>query len=183
GLAALSSLTASIGIGALALSRGSSPWFAFAVAAALAGFLLWNWHPARLFLGDNGAYVVALFLVYGIEQASSTVGALLLGAGLLGVFLVDMAATLLRRRLSSQPLFSRDRLHLYDRLADRGTPIPLIALWSGALQLGLGLLAVLADRFFPPPLASVVVLLTGAGVVLWLVRALGATQPGYWAGQ
>ncbi|MDQ3500700.1 MAG: glycosyltransferase family 4 protein [Acidimicrobiia bacterium] len=183
GLAGLSGLAVAIGIGALAVVRGADPTFALLVAAALVGFLVWNWHPARLFLGDNGAYVLALFLVYGFGDVSVDRGGIVVAAALLGVFLIDMAATLLRRMLGRQPLFSRDRLHLYDRLADRGTPIPTIALASGALELAFVTAVLIADRILPQPLALVALLLLGGGIALLLVKGLGATRPGYWANQ
>lgn len=183
GLAGLSGLAVTIGIGTLAVARGAEPTFAFLVGAALVGFLVWNWHPARLFLGDNGAYVLAVFLIYGIAGASRDLGGLIIASALLGVFLVDMAATLARRMLARQPLFSRDRLHLYDRLADRGNSIPTIAFLSGALELVLAAAVLVADRYLPQPQALLALVLLGATIVALLVKALGATRPGYWANQ
>ena len=183
GLAGLSSGLAGVGVAVLALTRGSSAVFGLALAAAMAGFLLWNWHPARMFLGDNGAYVLAVFLVYGMVEASQGIGDLAVAAAMFGVFFFDMAATLLRRAISHQPLFSRDRLHLYDRLIDRGVSIPGVALLAGALQALYLAVVVFVDRSLTTPVAIVTILVIAAATVLLLVKALGATQPGEWQTQ
>jgi len=183
GLAGLSGGVAAVGVAVLAMTRGSSAVFGLALAGAVAGFLLWNWHPARMFLGDNGAYVLAVFLVYGMVDASRGVGDLAVAAALFGVFFFDMAATLLRRRLSHQPLFSRDRLHLYDRLIDRGASIPDVALLAGGVQTLYLAVVVLVDSTLSTPVAIIVLLGVAVATVLSLVKGLGATQPGEWHSQ
>ena len=183
GLAGLSGLVSALGLAGLALARGSGPVFGLILAGALAAFLLWNWHPARLFLGDNGAYVLALFLVYGMVQASESLGEVLVAVALFGVFFFDMAATLLRRALSHQPLFSRDRLHLYDRLVDRGMVVPIVALTAGTVQATYAALAIAADRALSTPGAVLFLLGIGAVIVVGLVKILGATRPGQWRPQ
>jgi UDP-N-acetylmuramyl pentapeptide phosphotransferase/UDP-N-acetylglucosamine-1-phosphate transferase len=60
----------------------------------------------------------------------------------LGVFLVDLIATVVRRALSRRPLFAGDRSHLYDRLRARGWPIPGVAVSSAVVQALFVLLAV-----------------------------------------
>ena len=183
GLAGGSGLLAMLGIAALGVGRAHSSVFALIVAGALLGFLVWNWHPARLFLGNNGAYGLALFIVAGIDQVSPTVGELTVAAALLGVYLIDIAATVIRRIVVSQPMFSRDRLHLYDRLAERGVPIRRIAVASAALQALIGTIVLVVDRSLTAPLATIVLLLVGAMLVVGLVRLLGATRPGFWTTQ
>ena len=183
GLAGLSGGVAAVGVAVLATTRVLSAVFGLALAGAVAGFLLWNWHPARMFLGDNGAYVLAVFLVYGMVDASQGVGDLAVAAALFGVFFIDMAATLLRRRLSHQPLFSRDRLHLYDRLIDRGVSIPDVALLAGGVQALYLAVVVLVDSTLATPVGIIVLLVVAVATVLVLVRALGATQPGEWHSQ
>ena len=107
---------------------------AWALAAALVGFLIFNWHPASVFLGDGGAYLVATMLVavIGVTADDGLSIAALLGAG--GVVLVDLVVTVLRRRASGRPLFEGDRSHSYDQLADRGIPVRRIAMLAMALQ-------------------------------------------------
>jgi UDP-GlcNAc:undecaprenyl-phosphate GlcNAc-1-phosphate transferase len=183
GLAGGSGLVAVLAIAALAGTRGHSTVYALTVAGALVGFLWWNWHPARLFLGDNGAYVMAGFIVAGFDRISTTVGELAVAGALLGVYLIDIAATVTRRIIVSQPMFSRDRLHLYDRLVERGLPIPVIALASATLEALIGLLVLAVDSSLSPLSAIAVLLVVGAALVAALVKLLGATRPGFWTGQ
>lgn len=160
GLAGLSALISALGIAALADLRGESPWVGLVVAGVLGGFLLFNWYPARIFLGDNGAYVTGLFLVYAIFRASPTVSGseIAIGVAILGVFLVDLVATVVRRALSRRPLFVGDRSHVYDRLRARDWSIPRVVVAAAAVQ---GLFALLA------------VALDSAGVGWWALGALG----------
>lgn len=178
GLAGSSALVASIGIGLLAATRGLPVEFGFTLAAALGGFLIWNWPKARLFLGDNGAYTVAAFLSYGFLNASPEASELqiLAAAGLLGVFAVDLAVTLTRRRISGRPLFEGDRSHVYDQLHDRGMPVAKVALTFAAAEAGIVALVIAVDWLTPPLLAVALLAAALVGFVLGLGRA-GFLQP------
>lgn len=172
GLAGTVGLATAAGVVALAASRGLGLLPGLIIAASLLGFLVWNWHPARMFLGDNGAYSVAVFLVYGLMAASTAHSepSVLVAAGLIGVFAIDLAVTLLRRRIAGRPLFVGDRSHVYDQLADRGWPISRIVAAAAAAQVVIGLLVVAIDWAFrpvPAALILVVVLLAALGA-LWL---------------
>jgi hypothetical protein len=116
-------------------------------------------------------------------EASQGVGDLAVAAALFGVFFFDLAATLLRRAISHQPLFSRDRLHLYDRLIDRGVSIPGVALLAGAVQALYLTVVVVVDEALNTPVAIVTLLVVAAATIVLLVRVLGATQPGEWHSQ
>ena len=138
GLVGASGAVAALGAALLAAQRGVDAPFGAILAAALAGFLVLNWHRARVFLGDNGAYTVGLFLVYGIVIASPDGAGPGLGIALLvlGVFGTDLVATVIRRRVAGHPMFTGDRSHLYDQLRDRGMSIRNIAFTSAAAQVG-----------------------------------------------
>jgi UDP-GlcNAc:undecaprenyl-phosphate/decaprenyl-phosphate GlcNAc-1-phosphate transferase len=173
GLAGSSALVAALGVSLLAASRDLGIVFGLITAAALAGFLIWNWPRARMFLGDNGAYSVALFLVYGIVRASphDSELAVLVASGLLGVFVVDLAVTLIRRRLSGVPLFEGDRSHVYDQLRDRGMPVAQVALTFAGAQAAIVGLVVIIDVLAPPIMAVALLAVTLMGVVFVLGRA------------
>ncbi len=171
-LAGSAALVAAAGIALLAAGRGLDSTLPALLAAAVGGFLILNWHPARIFFGDAGAYVVGVMLAHGV-LASGPAGSLetLVGAGVLGVFAIDLVVTLLRRKLNGRPLFAGDRSHVYDQLRDRGLSIPTIALGSAVLQAILVAIVVLVDRVFPP--------LTGVGVLtLLFVLVVGALARG-----
>ena len=115
---------ASIGIG-LALFAiagiGGDPALAAAaiIAAAAIGFLVWNWAPARIFLGDVGSVPLGYLL-----------GFLLLWAAALGnwrialilplYFLADATITLLRRLLRGERVWRAHRQHFYQRAVQHG---------------------------------------------------------------
>jgi Fuc2NAc and GlcNAc transferase len=93
---------------------------ALAMCAATIGFLLWNWPPARIFMGDVGSgylgYAIALFaLADGREQPAGILSWLILG----GVFLCDATVTLVVRAVRGQRLSAAHRSHAYQRLARR----------------------------------------------------------------
>jgi Fuc2NAc and GlcNAc transferase len=93
---------------------------AVALGAACAGFLLWNWAPARIFMGDVGSgyvgYAIAVLAVIAArQQAQSVFVWWVLG----GVFFVDATATLARRVLRGKRAHQAHRTHAYQRIARR----------------------------------------------------------------
>ncbi len=96
-------------------------WIALAIAASNLGFLLHNWQPAKIFMGD----VASTFLGYSFAVmpmlASDQEGdALLLGTLLLWSFIMDAGVTFLRRALRRENVFAAHRTHLYQRLVIGG---------------------------------------------------------------
>jgi UDP-GlcNAc:undecaprenyl-phosphate GlcNAc-1-phosphate transferase len=95
-----------------------------AVIGAVFGFLRYNWHPARIYLGDGGAYslgfLVATCSLFSSVHKASTGMALLvpiLGAGLP---IVDTLVTMVRRAIRGNSIFSPDRGHFHHLLLDSG---------------------------------------------------------------
>jgi UDP-GlcNAc:undecaprenyl-phosphate GlcNAc-1-phosphate transferase len=147
GLVGSVALVTAVGLAVLAQGRGLDFVTPMELAAALAGFLVLNWHPARVFLGDAGAYFIGLYLAHLILDSSEGAAVeLVVTAGVLGVFAIDMLVTLLRRRLNHRPLFIGDRSHIYDQLRDRGVGVRAIALLATATQVGLLALVIAAER-------------------------------------
>lgn len=147
GLVGSVALVTALGLAVVAQGRGLDFLSPLALAAALAGFLVLNWHPARVFLGDAGAYFVGLYLAHLILDVSDGPVELVLTSGFLGVFAIDMLVTLLRRRLNDRPLFLGDRSHIYDQLRDRGLSVPKIALLAAGTQAVLLAVVLLAERW------------------------------------
>jgi UDP-GlcNAc:undecaprenyl-phosphate GlcNAc-1-phosphate transferase len=147
GLAGSAGAVAALGLGALAVARGTDPNLPWVLAASIGGFLILNRHPARVFLGDNGAYLIGFLLAVGVLRVSPDgLGLELVVAVLmLGVFLVDLAFTSLRRGLNRQPLFVGDRSHAYDRLTDRGWPVGRVVMAAVLAQIGVVALALLIE--------------------------------------
>ena len=163
GVAGSAGLVSAIGLVFLNLNRGGEAFPPLLMVGALSGFLIFNWPPAKAFLGDGGAYVVAAGLTYFVLTSTASpvdVGGdwmpeVLVGVALFGVFIVDLAVTLLRRTVSRQPLFGGDRSHVYDQLADRGWSPAWVAKSVASAQVGVVGLVLLLDLFFAPWIAVV----------------------------
>jgi UDP-GlcNAc:undecaprenyl-phosphate GlcNAc-1-phosphate transferase len=142
GVAAIAALT----LGGLALlPQVSEPfvaWMAFSLAGAIAGFLLFNFHPARLFLGTTGvAFLGTMLAVLSIFGTAKVAAALLV----LGVPIIDTFYVLARRMLSGQPPFAPDRGHFHHRLLDVGLSHQQAVLLIYAMTALLGALAFLTS--------------------------------------
>ena len=89
------------------------------MAGALAGFLMFNFPPARIFLGDGGAYLIGFFIAsvsLSTSQKQSVVGALFVMIVALGVPILDTLFAILRRAIRGVPLFRADAEHIHHRL-------------------------------------------------------------------
>jgi UDP-N-acetylmuramyl pentapeptide phosphotransferase/UDP-N-acetylglucosamine-1-phosphate transferase len=116
------------------------------VAAASSGFLVRNWAPAKIFLGDVGSIFLG-----GLLSVLAVAGGLAPGTSSLALFgpllpfLVDGVATLVRRWAGGEPVTQAHRSHLYQRASRRwgharvAGSYGLAALASGATTLATGL--------------------------------------------
>jgi UDP-GlcNAc:undecaprenyl-phosphate GlcNAc-1-phosphate transferase len=111
------------------------------LAGALLGFLPWNFHPARIFIGTTGVvavgYVLAVLSILGTAKVAV---ALLV----LGVPIIDTFWIIVRRVLQGQSPFNPDRGHFHHRLLDLGVThrgavlvIYAISILLAALSVGL----------------------------------------------
>ena len=118
------------------------------LGAALLAFLFYNFHPASVFMGDNGSYFVgfmvatlALTVSFARGEVRSLAGSILL----IGVPVFDAAFAIARRMRRGVSPFTGDRSHFYDYLAKRGLTTRQVAGVSYALQtlfVGLGILLI-----------------------------------------
>lgn len=98
-------------------------WFAFTMAGALMGFLIFNFPPARIYLGDGGAYLIGFsiaVLSLSSSHKGSVAAALLVTVVGLGLPILDTSFALVRRALRGFPLFHADDEHLHHRLEKMG---------------------------------------------------------------
>ncbi|OGE84946.1 MAG: hypothetical protein A3J48_00455 [Candidatus Doudnabacteria bacterium RIFCSPHIGHO2_02_FULL_46_11] len=90
---------------------------AIALAGAVFGFLIFNWYPSRIFLGESGSTFLGFILgILAIISGGKVATAFLV----MGVPILDVAWVILRRIFSGQSPFKADRLHLHFRLLDLG---------------------------------------------------------------
>ena len=104
------------------LLLGTPPSFAlFALAASVLGFLIWNWSPAKVFMGDAGSGFLG-FAFFCFALHSEKVGALplLVWAVLLSPFAVDATLTLIMRARQKKHLSEAHRDHLYQQFIKAG---------------------------------------------------------------
>ncbi|MBV8807599.1 MAG: undecaprenyl/decaprenyl-phosphate alpha-N-acetylglucosaminyl 1-phosphate transferase [Acidobacteriaceae bacterium] len=93
------------------------------LAGALVGFLIFNFNPASIFLGDGGSLWVGFMLAcYGVIWSEKSVTAASITAPMmaLSIPLIDTTLSIARRFLRRQPIFRADRGHIHHRLVDRG---------------------------------------------------------------
>jgi len=120
------------------LVAGSSdvPAFAFALAAACGGFLLWNWPPAKIFMGDAGSgYLGYGVAVLALAAARESPVALLVWLILGGLFFVDATVTLARRLARGERVYEAHRSHAYQWLARRWQSHLRVTLLATAINL------------------------------------------------
>lgn len=174
GLAGGTAAIGALGLGGLAVLGSSSEGsvagsVAFATAGGLAGFLLWNRPPARIFLGNGGAYAVGVLLTSAAAYVSMRGWRETLAAGLcLSVPLFEIAFTAGRRMATGQALGGGDRNHSYDLLSRRSTRGTVTAVFWIAAAAGAG--AAFGVRALPLTAGAGIVTFTAAFAALWSVR-------------
>ena len=142
GLAAGVAAIAALALGATALLPAVNEpfvaWMNFTLAGAIAGFLVFNFHPAKVFLGTTGvAFVGTMLAVLSIFGTAKVAAALLV----LGVPIIDTFYVIIRRLVTGQAPFAPDRGHFHHKLLDVGLSHRQAVLLIYAITLGLGALA------------------------------------------
>lgn len=167
---------------AIAAALAGSIQFAMlnlAIAAAAAGFLLHNFHPARIFLGDVGAvplgFLAATLGIIGWLQQDWTWWFPLL---VFSPFIVDASVTLARRLLSGARVWEAHRDHYYQRLVQLGLGHRRTALVEYALMILCGLAALWAMTLQgnTPYLVLTATGVLYAGMIIWIERTWRARQ-------
>jgi UDP-GlcNAc:undecaprenyl-phosphate/decaprenyl-phosphate GlcNAc-1-phosphate transferase len=133
GLCAGISLISCIGYFFLGLKSGNVLLCSFSgiLFMSLLGFLPYNFHPAKIFLGDAGSGFLGFMLGTMAVMATSRpydivnfIAVILV----IGLPVFDIAFAILRRLFRRKPLFTGDRNHLYDLLLKKGWSQPKV--WS-----------------------------------------------------
>ena len=159
-------MAVTLGIVGLHNDQVSMACYAFTMAGALLGFLVFNFPPAKIYLGDGGAYLIG-FTIAALSLTSSNKGSvakvLFVTMIALGVPILDTLFAVLRRVLRGYPLFHADDEHFHHKLERLGfskrriliglygicvvlSLVGLSVIWSqgSTLPIGIGLLFFLA---------------------------------------
>jgi UDP-N-acetylmuramyl pentapeptide phosphotransferase/UDP-N-acetylglucosamine-1-phosphate transferase len=114
----------------------------FCIAAAAASFLYYNFHPAKVFMGDSGSiplgFLAAAMGLWGWQQGNWAVWFPLL---VFSPFIVDASITLLKRTLRGDKVTEAHREHYYQRLIQLGWGHRNVALAEYVLMLTAGISA------------------------------------------
>lgn len=163
GLATGVGIAATLGVAAIAALHGysSTVTWALALGGALGGFMLFNFRPASIFMGDAGALAVGLLLgVFSIRVSNFEEYPRLVRAALpvllMAVPLLDVITVMVTRAGSGKPISRRGLDHTHDRLArlglsELGVVVLLCVVQVLASAAAVTLVAV-------PPLAAVLIL-------------------------
>jgi Fuc2NAc and GlcNAc transferase len=132
----------------------------FAVlAVSVLGFLVWNWHKAKIFMGDVGStllgYTVSVFTLYYANQESSNMWVWIV---LFGLFWFDATLTLFRRYRNGEKLSQAHKKHAYQRLIQSGWNHDRVVKYSIIVNLFFLILILLIDGRITVFLMSIVIL-------------------------
>jgi len=172
GISGVEAISIGGGLAALALMSPAAmpaPWYGLAIAAAMLGFLIWNWHPARIFLGDVGSVPIGFLLGFLLLTAAANgywATALILPL----YYLADATLTLLRRAARGEKVWHAHREHFYQKSVQGGRSH---AVTCGAILTANLMLVVLAWTAMSAPALS----LAGAAVVVVLLLLWMQSQP------
>lgn len=152
GLASSLALIAVGGLGIIAAMNGVTfiVVLSLVLAGSLLAFLIFNFHPAKIFLGDTGSlflgFVLAAMSLMGTSRASGAV-MLVTPMIILALPIFDTLTSLGRRLLRGHNPFWGDRRHTHHRLLDMGLSQRQVALIMGGVSLLCTVAAILAQAF------------------------------------
>lgn len=142
------------------------------LAAAAAGFLVWNWHPAKIFMSDVGSILIGFaFAVLSVVSERSGAIPLLIWLILLMVFVVDASFTTIRRFVKGEKWFSGHHNFAFQQLLKQGYSHGHVTLGIIGIQIVLAGLGILSwwkpIALFPSFVGSFVVL----GLLWWRIQS------------
>lgn len=181
GLAGGVSAIAAVTIGIVAF-RGDQFVIAFValiLAASIAGFLPYNFNPARTFMGDSGAmflgFVLSCISVSGLAKSAALMS-LFVPVVILGIPVFDTLFAIVRRVNNGTPIFGADKAHLHHRLLAMGFSQRKSVLIIYAISIILGGVAV-TMTYVSNPKAMLIM------AILILLLVLGAGWMGILSGK
>ncbi|MBI4534453.1 MAG: undecaprenyl/decaprenyl-phosphate alpha-N-acetylglucosaminyl 1-phosphate transferase [Candidatus Melainabacteria bacterium] len=149
GVSAISSLTIWAVAMAVNINQPYAALIAAVLAGALLGFLRWNFNPARIFLGDSGAYLAGFILgavsITGVLKGATAVTLIvptfMLVLLILFFPLLDTSWAIVRRVIKRKSIFAPDAEHIHHRLLQTGLSQKNVAYLIYGVSAILGLIA------------------------------------------
>jgi Fuc2NAc and GlcNAc transferase len=154
GIAGLQAVVAALGWAVVFAMVGgdSGALFSLAIAGASFGFLLHNWHPARIFMGDVGSaflgFTLAVTPLLAARYAPGAAPLLpFLAVAFIWLFLFDMAVTFLGRLFRVKRPWAPHREHFYQKMVISGRSHKFVSKMYGGLASIVVIFVLLAFRF------------------------------------
>jgi UDP-N-acetylmuramyl pentapeptide phosphotransferase/UDP-N-acetylglucosamine-1-phosphate transferase len=118
------------------------------LAAATAGFLLWNWQPAKIFMGDVGSTLLGFTIgVFALYYQNSNESSIVIWLMLTSLFWFDATLTLFRRLRNHEQISKAHKKHIYQRIVQSGFSHQKTVVYSFAINLSIMGLTWLALSF------------------------------------
>jgi UDP-GlcNAc:undecaprenyl-phosphate GlcNAc-1-phosphate transferase len=146
GLASTTGVVLSLSVACVAMIYDNRPdglMISLILAGSLLGFLIYNFPPARMFLGDSGSMLIGLILGAVALKCSLkgyTTAALILPTAIWAIPLFDASMAILRRKLTGRSIYETDRGHLHHCLERKGLNggrlLVIVAVLCGTTGLG-----------------------------------------------
>ncbi len=160
------------GLGWMLLSSSESAfqnnlafWIALAISASSLGFLVHNWPPAKIFMGDVAStflgYSFAVLPLFAVHASAGD--AAMAGVVIMWTFILDAGLTFARRAINREKIFLAHRTHLYQRLNIIGVKV----FWIDILFIALSFVGIL-------------LLLGWMQKINWIPAAILFGLPGCW---
>ncbi|HET8726411.1 MAG TPA: glycosyltransferase family 4 protein [Alphaproteobacteria bacterium] len=175
GITGVETTTIALGLTIVMITVGAGGTLAIeavVLGGAMLGFLIWNWQPARIFLGDVGSVPIG-FLTGWLLLAAAANGLWAPALILPGYYLADATVTLLRRAARGDRIWQAHREHFYQQAVRAGLSHGSVALRILATNLLLVVLAV-ATSFTGP--AGKWFLVVAAAVAITVLLCLLAAR-------
>jgi UDP-GlcNAc:undecaprenyl-phosphate GlcNAc-1-phosphate transferase len=170
GLAAGIALMLMVLLGYVGHETGNLELLVAGMGGALLGFLCFNFPPARIYMGDGGAYFlgfqIGLFAIVNSHKGE-VLAALAAPLFVLALPILDTGLAILRRGLRGLPLFRPDRHHLHHHLLDSGLSRRKVVLAFYSVTLAFLALGMVAYS----PRGNMIPVLFGATVLILLLCA------------
>lgn len=152
---------------------------ALIVAVSTTGFLFYNFHPAKIFMGDTGAlflgYIISVLSLLGYKNV--TFISLIIPVIILGVPISDTFFAIVRRLVNKQPLSAPDKSHLHHCLLRSGFTHRQTVLLIYAMSIVLGLAAFIFS--LATVWGSMIVIVTLLIVIEVIVEKIGLVREDY----
>ncbi len=173
GIAGVEAISIALGLTVLGLwfaNFGDLAALASALAGAALGFLFWNWHPAKLFLGDVGSQALGYLIGFLLLRIASE-GAWAAAAILPLYFFADAGWTLLKRLKAGKNILAAHSEHIYQESVRRGRNHAQVAIAVLIANVALVLFALGAELGERP------VSLAGAALTVFVLARRLLTAP------